>query len=102
MIWRLLWPLLLAVFLALVSANFLLGLPGAFFMDLLLKGEDVAKIGPGAWALAVYVSFLAPFGIVPALWVMMALRPDGAWWQWIGAGFGGYLVAGAIATFTIA
>lgn len=102
MIWRALWPLLLAAFLALVSANVLMGLPGAFFLDYLLNGNDVAKLGPGAWALAIYVSFLAPFGIAPAMWAMMAWRPAGAWWQWMAASLAGYLLGGAIATFNIA
>ena len=102
MIWRALWPLLLAAFLALVSANFLMGLPGAFFMDALLDGAETAKLGPGAWALAVYVSFLAPFGIAPTIWAMMAWRPSAAWWQWWGAAALGYLAGGALATFNIA
>jgi hypothetical protein len=102
MIWRVLWPLLLASFLALVSANFFMGLPGAFFMDALLDGRETAKLGPGAWALAIYVSFLAPFGVAPAIWAMMRLRPAAAWWQWAGAGLAGYLLAGAIATYNVA
>jgi hypothetical protein len=101
MMWRALWPLLMSAFLGLVSANFLLGLPGAFFMDLLLAPAAVEKIGPGAMGWAAVVSMLAPFGIAPAMWAMMAWRPVGAWWQWMGAGFAGYLVAGAIATFNI-
>jgi hypothetical protein len=101
MIWRALWPLLLAAFLALVSANFLMGLPGAFFMDALLDGAETAKLGPGAWALAVYVSFLAPFGIAPAIWATMAWWPDARWWQWAGASLAGYLTGGAIATWNI-
>jgi hypothetical protein len=102
MIWRALWPLLLAAFLALISANFLMGLPGAFFMDALLDGAETAKLGPGAWALAVYVSFLAPFGIAPAIWAMLAWRPQSPWWQWAGACLGGYLIGGALATYNIA
>lgn len=102
MIWRILWPLLLAAGLAMISANFLFGMPGAFFMDALLDGAETAKLGPGAWALAVYVSFLAPFGIAPAIWGMMIWRPDARWWQWAGAGAAGYLVAGVLATLNIA
>lgn len=101
MIWRALWPMLLAAALALISANFLLGLPGAFFIDGLLEPGRVAAIGPGAMGVAITVSMLAPFGIAPAMWAMTALRPDARWWQWTCAGIAGYLIAGAIATFSI-
>jgi hypothetical protein len=101
MIWRILWPLLLASAFALISANFLVGLPGAFFMDALLTPAAVAKIGPGAMGVAIYVSMLAPFGIVPAIWAMTSWRPEAPSWQWLGASASGYLVAGALATYGI-
>lgn len=102
MIWQILWPLLLAAALALISANFLIGLPGAFFIDMLLPREIVLKMGPGGWAAAVYVSMLAPFGIPPAIWAMTAWSSGAPWWQWLGASIAGYLAAGSIATFNVA
>jgi hypothetical protein len=102
MIWRILWPLLLAAALALISANFLFGLPGAFFIDLVLPQEAVVKMGPGGWAAAVYVSMLAPFGVAPTMWAMSAWRPAAAWWQWALAGLASYLAAGVVATLNIA
>jgi hypothetical protein len=102
MIWRALWPMLLAAALALISANFLLGLPGAFFIDALLEPGRVAAIGPGAMGVAITVSMLAPFGIAPAIWAMLAWRPQSPWWQWAGACLGGYLIGGALATYNIA
>jgi hypothetical protein len=102
MIWRALWPALLASFLALVSANFLMGLPGAFFMDALLDGNEVSKLGPGAWALAIYVSALAAFGVAPAIWAMMIWRPLDSSLRWCFAACAGYLAAGSLATFNVA
>lgn len=101
MIWRILWPLLLAAFLGLVSANFFLGLPGALLIDLFAPEAAIAKLGPGAMAYAVIVSFLAPFGVALALWAMMAWRPQSAWWQWMGASLAGYLAAGGIAALNV-
>jgi hypothetical protein len=100
MIWRILWPAVVSAFLALVSVNFFLGLPGAFFIDVLVR-EEAAKIGPGAWALAIHVSAFACFGVAPAIWAMMIWRPLDSTWRWTLAACAGYLAAGAFAALNM-
>ncbi len=65
------WALIAFVILAVNF--FLLGLPGAivyegwrFVLNLLFGREviaDTAPLGPGAWALAIYVALLVPWGL---------------------------------------
>jgi hypothetical protein len=102
MIWRILRPLLLAAVLAMISANFLMGLPGAFFIDLALPQDAVRQLGPGGLGTAIVVSMLAPFGIPVALWAREVFWADAPWWAAWAAGIAGYAAGGlAAARFAV-
>jgi hypothetical protein len=95
---RILWPLAAAFALAFAGAMFLLGMPGAFFLNIFGDAERFAGANAEAWTAMQRISWLAPLGVPPAIWALGALWPRASWYWWWLAGFAGYIVGGAIAT----
>jgi hypothetical protein len=102
MMWRILWPLLISAALALISANFLLGLPGALFLDAVLTSDQARQIGEGRLAFAAAVSMGPPFGIALAIWASMIWRPQARCWQVTLASIAAYLTTGYLIAWSVA
>ena len=97
---RLIAGTVVAVVVAGASVGLLLGLPGAAFVSLvaaLLSPLGAHEPhGDAAWPIAIYVSFLAPFGIIAAALALSRWQPDAARGASIGWGAVGYLAAGLV------
>jgi hypothetical protein len=65
------WVLSISILTAVFGFIPLLGIPGAIWIEIYLKiagifgySLDLLKIGPGAWVLAIWVTWLWPIGII--------------------------------------
>jgi hypothetical protein len=94
---RILWPVVAAAALAFLGAMFLMGMPGAFFLN--IAGDMGRFEGSSAesWNTMMRVSALAPLGVPPAVWALWSVKPS-ARWIWTGlAGALGYVSGGSLA-----
>jgi hypothetical protein len=97
---RLIASTVVAIVVAGASVAFLLGLPGAILVSLVAAllspfgGHE--PHGDAAWPIAIYVSFLAPFGIIASALAMSRWQPDAGRTTSIGWGAVGYFAAGIV------